>query len=83
MPVVICQVWAEATEAKGAELTTEEKWTLGTDLIAKSGDPASAERVKGEANNYYRLVRVLEIVLHTGKPLTEFGAQDDLEYDFR
>ena len=79
------QVWAEATSSKGSELTPEEKWHLGTDLIAKSGDPTAAERVKGEMNNYYRLLRVLEIVLHTGKPMADFKPEQDapLDYDFR
>ena len=79
------QFWAEATSAKGSELTPEEKWHLGTDLIAKSGDLTAAERVKGETNNYYRLLRVLEIVLHTGKPMADFKPEQDapLDYDFR
>jgi len=79
------QVWDEAIESKGRELTAEERWDLGTDLIAKLGDPVAAERVSGEMNNYYRLLRVLEILLHTGKPMAEFQAQADvpLDYDFR
>ena len=79
------QVWSEATAKAGCELSAEERWNLGCDLIASSGDPVAAERVRAEANNHYRLVRVLEIVLHTGRPLTDFEAKPDtpLDYDFR
>lgn len=79
------KVWAEAASRKGADLTTEEKWSSGTELIATLGDPVAAERVHREANNYYRLVRVLEVVLHTGKTLAEFEAKPDvpINYDFR
>ncbi|DBA85626.1 TPA: hypothetical protein ACH3X1_005203 [Trebouxia sp. C0004] len=79
------QVWAEAEQSKGFKLTDTEKWEAGTALIAKSGDPAAAERVSAETNNYYRLVRVLEIIMHTGKPLAEFEPPADapLDYDFR
>ena len=79
------QVWAEAEQSKGSQLTDKEKWEAGTALIAKSGDPAAAERVSAEVNNYYRLMRVLEIVMHTGKSLAEFEPPADapLDYDFR
>lgn len=82
---LLLQVWAEAASRKGADLTTEEKWSSGTELIATLGDPVAAERVHREANNYYRLVRVLEVVLHTGKTLAEFEAKPDvpINYDFR
>lgn len=78
-------MWAEAASRKGTELTSEEKWVLGTDLIASLGDPVAAKRVHGEANNYYRLMRVLEVVLHTGKTLADFEAKPNapLDYDFR
>jgi len=81
----LLQVWADAVQSKGSKLTDKEKWEAGTALIAKSGDPAAAKRVSAEVNNYYRLMRVLEIVLHTGKPLAEFEPQADvpLDYDFR
>ena len=79
------QVWADAEHRKGSDLTAEEKWGLGTDLIASLGDPVAAQRVHGEANNYYRLMRVLEVVLHTGRTLAEFDAKPDAasDYDFR
>ena len=68
-----------------SQQTSEEKWELGCALIAKSGDPEAADRVSGEMNNYYRLMRVLEIVLHTGQTLKQLDAKSDapLDYDFR
>ncbi|DBA89023.1 TPA: hypothetical protein ACH3X2_000238 [Trebouxia sp. C0005] len=79
------QVWTEAEQSKGSKLTDMEKWETGTALIANLGDPAAAERVSAEVNNYYRLMRVLEIVMHSGKPLAEFEPPADaaLDYDFR
>lgn len=79
------KVWTEAASHKGADLTSEEKWSSGTQLIASLGDPVAAERVHREANNYYRLMRVLEVVLHTGKTMAEFEAEPDapVDYDFR
>ena len=79
------QAWVDAASRKGSELNTDEKWKVGTDLIARSGDPAAAERVHAETNNYYRLMRVLEIVLHTGRTMAEFEAKAETpaEYDFR
>lgn len=81
----LLQVWTEAASHKGADLTSEEKWSSGTQLIASLGDPVAAERVHREANNYYRLMRVLEVVLHTGKTMAEFEAEPDapVDYDFR
>ena len=78
-------MWTDAASRKGDDLTADEKWGLGTDLIASLGDPVAAERVHGEANNYYRLMRVLEVVLHTGRTLAEFEAKPDaaLDFDFR
>ena len=79
------QVWADAAAQSGRPLSLEEKWQLGTKLIADSGDPVSAERVFAETNNYYRLMRVLEIVLHTGKTLADFEPEQATprDYDFR
>ena len=79
------QVWSEAESVKGQNLTAEEKWSLGCDLIAKSGDPEAAESLSGAKNNYYRLIRVLEIVLHTGQTLKQLDTKLDmpLDYDFR
>ena len=78
-------MWADAARQKGSDLTAEEKWGLGSGLIASLGDPVAAQRVHREANNYYRLMRVLEIVLHSGRTLAEFEAKSDAppDYDFR
>ena len=78
-------MWASAAHQKGGDLTADDKWGLGTSLIASLGDPVAAQRVHKETNNYYRLVRVLEVVLHTGRTLAEFEANSDapLDYDFR
>ena len=83
--LTVLQVWAKARESKGADLTAEEQWHVGTDLIAKSGDPVSAERVRAEPNNYYRLKRVLEIVLHSGRSLADYDTDRDSSpgFDFR
>lgn len=79
------QVWADAAAQSGHPLSPEEKWQLGTKLIADSGDHVSAARVFAETNNYYRLMRVLEIVLHTGKTLADFEPEQATphDYDFR
>ncbi|EIE19274.1 isopentenyl transferase, partial [Coccomyxa subellipsoidea C-169] len=66
------------------EQVSEERWEVGIAKIAALGDPASAEReVPG---NYYRLNRVLEILLGTGgRPLAELNLDTGapLDYDFR
>lgn len=79
------QVWEVAAAEMQRPLSPDEKWQLGTKLIADAGDLAAAKRVHAETNNYYRLLRVLEIVLHTGKALSEFEADPDAvqDYDFR
>lgn len=79
------QVWADAALQSGCPLTAEQKWQLGTKLVADSGDPVAAQRVFAETNNYYRLMRVLEIVLHTGKTLAELKPDEaaPCDYDFR
>lgn len=79
------QVWADAASQAGSPLSPDEKWQLGTQLIADSGDPVAAQRVFAETNNYYRLMRVLEIVLHTGKTLSDFEPDQAApsNYDFR
>ena len=45
-------------------------------------------RIAQERNNWYRLTRALEVVLHTGKPLAESRMQletglEGLQYDYR
>lgn len=83
--VLLLQVWADAAAATGHALSPEEKWELGTNLVADLGDPVAAQRVFAETNNYYRLMRVLEIVLHTGRTLADFEPNKAAraDYDFR
>lgn len=42
-------------------------------------------RLEGEPNNFYRLLRVYEILLDTGQPLADMdlSADAELDYDFR
>lgn len=65
------QAYAEAAAARGGgELSPEERWAAGVALVAALGDGASAERLRGEFNNRYRLLRVVDILLQSGgKPL--------------
>ena len=65
------QAYAEAAAAGGgAPLCPEGRWAAGVALVAALGDPASAERLRGELNNQYRLARVVDILLQTGgRPL--------------
>lgn len=63
------QVYADAAAAAGkppAELSPEERWAAGCALIESLGDAVSAERLRGEPNNQYRLLRVVDILLQTG-----------------
>lgn len=65
------QAYAEAASAQGGgELSPEARWAAGVALVAALGDAASAERLRGEYNNQYRLLRVVDILLQSGgKPL--------------
>jgi tRNA dimethylallyltransferase len=67
-------------------LTEEEKWTAGVNLIANLGDLESAERLRNESNNYYRLQRVVDILLQSpGKTLKDLNLNEaaPLDFDFR
>ena len=55
-----------AAAAGGGELSAEARWEAGCALVAALGDAASAERLRGEPNNRYRLLRVLDILLQSG-----------------
>eukprot|EP00884_Botryococcus_braunii_P023627 jgi/Botrbrau1/9949/Bobra.0012s0044.1 len=79
------QAWQEAEIQKGAPLTLEERWEVATALVAKLGDPVAADKLKEVPNNMYRLLRILEIVLQTGRPLAEMDLDTSapLDYDFR
>jgi tRNA dimethylallyltransferase len=75
-----------ATRAAAAVLSEEQRWDAAVGVVADLGDPQSAERVRKERNNWYRLQRVVQIlVLNGGKPLSEMDVDTtrELEYDFR
>ena len=42
-------------------------WPAAVELLAASGDPATAQRLA--ANDWYRLERALEIVTCSGRPV--------------
>jgi len=70
----------------GRDLDDQERWNAGIGLVEKLGDVDSAERLRGEPNNYYRLLRVVDILLQTpGKTLKELNLNETapLDYDFR
>ncbi|KAI7839677.1 hypothetical protein COHA_006486 [Chlorella ohadii] len=80
---------AAAAAAAGkapADLAPEERWAAGCALIESLGDAVSAERLRGEPNNQYRLLRVVDILLQTGgRTLAELDldAQRPTDYDCR
>jgi len=39
----LAQAWEDAAAAAGTELTPQQKWQVGVDMVAALGDPASAE----------------------------------------
>lgn len=67
------QAYAEAeaaAAAEGRQLDPSERWAAACALVEALGDAASAERLRGEVNNQYRLLRVVDILLQTGgRPL--------------
>jgi tRNA dimethylallyltransferase len=68
------------------DLREEESWAAAAQCLADAGDPLTAERVKMERNNYYRLLRALQILIVSGgKPLSEqdLDAERPWDYDFR
>lgn len=83
----VAQAQAEASAAAGGcELTAEERWAASVALVSQLGDPQSAERLRGELNNQYRLLRVVDILLQSGgKPLADqdLNAQRLPDYDCR
>jgi len=77
---------AEAGLSSADDLDEAVSWAAAARAVAEAGDPAAAARVSLERNNWYRLLRVLQILLATGgKPLSEqdLDAQRPWDYDFR
>jgi len=68
-------------------LSTEEKWKAGVALVRSLGDKETADRLEHqETNNWYRMTRVLDILLQSpGKTLAELDtdAATPPDYDFR
>ena len=82
----ISEAYSAAEEEVGRKLTPEERWSAGIKLIADLGDTDSADRLSKESNNYYRLQRVVNILLQSpGSTLAELKAAEGgcLDYDFR
>ena len=74
-----------ANKRGGAGLTEAELWEAYAQAVQDLGDLESADRLRTEVNNQYRLKRVLEILLSTGKPLSALNldVKAPLDYDFR
>jgi tRNA dimethylallyltransferase len=85
----LLQAWDQAAAAAGTplqDLDLDAKWTAAAALVGKLGDPEAAARVAAEKNNYYRLQRVLQILLQNGgQPLSshDIDTDKDLDFDFR
>ncbi|CAK0779903.1 hypothetical protein CVIRNUC_004884 [Coccomyxa viridis] len=82
---LLTQAWEKEAAAEHGALTSEQKWEAGRQLVTSLGDPGSAERLAEVPGNWYRLNRVLEILLSTGRPLGELNldVEAPLDYDFR
>jgi tRNA dimethylallyltransferase len=84
-----CQAVTAAADAAGVtpeQLDPAARWAAATALVAQLGDPDSAARVAAERNNWYRLQRVLQVLLQNGgRPLAEHDIDTTrpLDYDFR
>lgn len=74
-----------AEAAAGRPLTKPETWQAAVQLVASMGDPVSAKRLEDQPNSWYRLKRVLQILLDSGKPLPEQDIRltNTLRYDVR
>ena len=74
-------------KASGDELTPEERWEAGVELVRGLGDEETADRLMyQELNNWYRMKRVVDILLQSpGKTLADLDAESsgDPPYDFR
>ncbi len=60
------EAWGEAERAAGRELSSGERWEAAAALVEALGDAVSAERVRGEVNNMYRLRRMVDVLLRSG-----------------
>ncbi|KAF6256678.1 IPP transferase-domain-containing protein [Scenedesmus sp. NREL 46B-D3] len=77
---------ARALVQQAWDAAAAERWELAVDVVQQLGDAATAARVRAERNNWYRLQRVLQILLQNGgTPLSEMDVDTTkpLDYDFR
>jgi tRNA A37 N6-isopentenylltransferase MiaA len=75
-----------AAAAAARQLQEEQRWDVAVDVVQQLGDPETAVRIRAERNNWYRLQRVLQILLQNGgKPLSQLDVDTtkELDYDFR
>lgn len=80
------EAWAAAAAAAGRPLTDAERWAEGVGVVAALGDAESAARLSTETNNYYRLTRVVDILMQSpGKTLADLNLDEaaPMDYDFR
>lgn len=78
--------WRAAEIEFGRALTEHERWQAGVGVVAALGDIESAERLRMEVNNYYRLTRVVDILLQAPhQTLAQLNLDEaaPLDYDFR
>ncbi|KAK9812443.1 hypothetical protein WJX73_000141 [Symbiochloris irregularis] len=82
---ILNRAWQAAAEGKGAELTEEERWEAAAQAVATAGDPQAADKLRTEPNNHYRLRRMLEILVTSGRTLADMDLDRSapLDYDFR
>ncbi|KAL4434476.1 hypothetical protein ABPG75_000917 [Micractinium tetrahymenae] len=78
------QACTEAAAARGGgDLSPEERWAAAVALVESLGDAATAERLRGEFNNQYRLLRVVDILLQSGgKPLADLDLNEERPTDY-
>jgi tRNA dimethylallyltransferase len=75
-----------AAAQAAAQLPDAQRWDVAVDVVEQLGDPATAARIRDERNNWYRLQRVLQILVQNGgKPLSQLDVDTtkELDYDFR
>lgn len=77
--------FAAAEAAIGRPLKPAEAWQAAAELVASLGDPISAKKLENQPNSWYRMRRVLQILLHTGTPLADQDIKltSTLRYDVR
>jgi tRNA dimethylallyltransferase len=75
-----------AAAQAAAQLPDAQRWDVAVDIVEQLGDPETATRIRAERNNWYRLQRVLQILVQNGgKPLSQLDVDTtkELDYDFR